>query len=334
MAQLNPNTHKCGVDFALNTGTNIPAVGLGTWKISKENILSGFNLGYRHFDCALFYGNQCEIGEAFHELWNQKVPRGDVFITSKLWNTSHRRHNVYEELDKTLKELQVHHLDLYLMHWPLAFVHGYQAIPRDHNGKVLLDDTPLEETWKAMEEMYKDGKCRAIGVSNFTLPLLQHLESTAEIMPSVLQIELHPYLQQPELIRYCHSRGIHVTGYSPLGSSFRGDKCNLLDDPVLHRIAKKHNRTPAQIALRWSIQQHISVIPKAGSIEHMKQNLQIFEFELSDEDMKAIAGMEKPLRYVRSLDLFGIPLFPDEKGEMQPEEGVHDMYEKLNSEAR
>jgi len=340
MAQLNNcNTHKCGFDFALNSGTNIPAVGFGTWKIPKEQarevVMKAFQQGYRHFDCAMIYGNQGGIGECFQELLvEQHIPRGDLFVSSKLWNTNHRRHNVYEELDKTLRELHLHHLDLFLMHWPLAFIHGYNHVPRDVNGKVLLDEVPLAETWKAMEEMYKDGKCRAIGVSNFTLPLLQYLESTAEIMPSVLQIELHPYLQQPELIRYCHSRGIHVTANSPLGSPNKDKQLNVLDDPVLERIGRKYNKTPAQIALRWNVQQHVSVIPKATSVEHIQQNLQIFNFELSDEDNRAIAGMDKTIRCVSSLSCFGIPLFPDEKGQMQPEEGVHDMYGTLNAEAK
>jgi len=324
------------VDFALNTGTNIPAVGLGTWKIpkeeTKETILTAFKNGYRHIDCAYVYKNQYQIGEAIHDLlMNQHVSRGDLFITSKLWNTSHRRHDVYEELDKTLKELRLHHLDLYLMHWPLAFAPGCkEMVPRDVNGKVIMDDVSLQETWKAMEEMYKDGKCRAIGVSNFTIPLLQQLESTAEIMPSVLQIELHPYLQQPELIHYCHSRGIHVTAYSPLGSG----SSDILKDPIVDKIASKHHKTPAQTILRWNVQQHLSVVPKAASVGHMQQNLQVFDFELSDEEMRAIEGLDKPIRYVGAKNLFGIPLFPEEKEGMDPEEGVHDMYDKLNTEAK
>jgi len=340
MAQVHRgNAHKCGIDFALNTATNVPAVGLGTCKLprekAKDTVIKAFHNGYRHFDCAIPYGNQPEIGEAFQELLvTEHIPRGDLFITSKLWNTNHRRHNVYEDIDSTLKELHLHHLDLYLMHWPLAFTHGYNTIPRDVHGNVLLDDVPLQETWKAMEEMYKDGKARAIGVSNFTLPLLQQLESTAEVMPSVLQIELHPYLQQPELIRYCRSRGIHVTAHSPLGSPDKSKDINVLDDPVLKRIGSKYDKTPGQIALKWSVEQNVSVIPKASTVEHMQQNLQIFDFELSDEDNRAIAGLDKTRRYVSSQRCFGIPLFPDEKEQMLPEEGVHAMYNGLNTEAK
>jgi len=341
--------HKCGPDFALNNGTNIPAIGFGTWKVpndkAKEAISNALECGYRHFDCALEYGNQEEIGEVLQEFMeSKKVQRGELFITSKLWNTHHKRHVAYDDLDTSLRQLKLHHIDLWLMHWPLSFVsaptqdHRHQSAhgedttkaAKDTNGKVLLDETSIMETWKAMEGMYKDGKARAIGVCNFTLPLLRRLLEHCEIAPAVVQIELHPYLQQQELIEFCQSQGIHVTAYSPLGSQ-TDDDVNVLEDPVLKEIAKTHNRTPGQVVLQWNIQRHVSVIPKSLSPEHMRENLQIFDFDLTKEEITKIENLDRNYRFLSPKKMWGISLFPDETGDVEIAQAVGEMYSSMES---
>lgn len=332
---------KVGTDFALNTGTNIPAIGFGTWKIPKESakdtVIQAVKAGYRHFDCALEYGNQEQIGDALHELIEKnEVPRGDLFITSKLWNTHHKRHSAYDDIESSLRQLKIHHLDLWLMHWPFAFVaapcRGNSSIQaaKDQNGKIMLAETTILETWKAMEEMYKNGKARAIGVSNFTLPLLQKLVNSCEIPPAVLQIELHPYLQQTDLIEYCQNNGIHVTAYSPLGSQASGD-VDLLQDPAINEIAKKLNKTPGQVVLQWNLQRHISAIPKAEQVSHMLENLQVFDFDLSREDIAKIEGLDQGVRFLCPQKIWGLPLFPEETGECGMEQAVREMYCNIES---
>lgn len=332
---------KVGTDFALNTGTNIPAIGLGTLNVAKESakatVIQAIECGYRHFDCALEYGNQEEIGEALHEmLESHKISRGELFISSKLWNTHHKRHGAFDDLDATLRQLKLHHVDLWLMHWPLAFIaapvrHGEHCsdttkAATDQDGRVMLDTTTIFETWKAMEGMYKDGKARAIGVSNFTLPLLEELVSQCEIPPSVVQMELHPYLQQPELVQFCQSKGIHVTASCPLGS----EGCEILEDPVIKEIAKHHNKTPRQVILQWNIQRHISVIPRFTDHKHMQENLQAFDFQLTPEEARKIEGMERGLRYMSAKNIWGITLFPEETGDLQKEQAVCDLFSNVD----
>jgi diketogulonate reductase-like aldo/keto reductase len=329
-------SHKWGIDFALNTGTNVPAIGFGTWRLPKDRtqeiLHMAIDAGYRHFDCSPNYGNQNEIGVVLHEVMcRDKITRGELFITSKLWNTDHRRHNVYEELDQTVRQLRLHHLDLWLMHWPLSFRHGGDEVPKNIQGKVMLEEVPIAETWKAMEEMYKNGKCRAIGVCNFTLPMLQNLESVAEITPAVLQIELHPYLQQPDLIRYCQERGIHVTAFSPLGANDIEPEPNLLTDPVILDIAHKHNKTAAQVCLRWSVQRHISVVVRSTREEHIRENLRIFDFELDDDDIRRISLLDRGHRFISPAKMWGIPLFPEEQGQVEMEQAVGEMYARVES---
>jgi len=334
---------KAGTDFALNTGTNIPAVGFGTWKIppgkAKETIQKALELGYRHFDCALEYGNQEEIGDALHELIeSHQISRGDLFITSKLWNTHHKRHGAYDDLSQTLRQLKLHHLDLWLMHWPLSFVCGPRrgddttASAKDQNGKVMLDETSIFETWKAMEEMYKDGKARAIGVSNFPLRLLDQLLTVCEVAPAVVQIEHHPYLQQTDIVEFCHRKGIHVTAYSPLGSQSDCCDVDLLKDPVLIDIGKRCGKTAAQVVLQWNLQRHISAVPKSENPDHMRDSLKVFDFELSEEDISKIDRLERGLRFLSPKKLWGIALFPDEQEEVESSQCVNDLFN--NVEAR
>jgi len=304
-----------GIDFPLNVGTNIPAIGLGTWRLENAKVgqivHDAVEMGYRHFDCASFYGNQKEIGDALQPYFtNSQFGRHRFFITSKLWNTNHRREHVKEELERTLHDLKCHHLDLFLMHFPLAFQHTAANIPKDQSGKAMLDNVPLKETWQAMETAVQDGKCNAIGVANFRIDQMRELLSFATIKPSVLQIELHPYLQQQELIDFCHSQGILVVAYSPLGSDEGHDK--LQNEKVIQDLCKKYNKTASQIIIAWNIQCGRAVIPRTCSIEHLQQNLKVFDFTLTETDMKCLCHLNQGTRFISALKTFGVPLFEDE----------------------
>jgi len=233
----------------LNNGAHIPIVGLGTWK-SKEGeveaaVKAAIDAGYRHFDCAWVYGNEDEIGRALHDkIQNHVIKREDIFVTSKLWNTYHRKDLVEVNLRQTLTSLRLDYLDLYLIHWPMAYKEGGEAFPLA-NGKTQYSDVHFTESWAVLEELHHKGLIKAIGVSNFNKSQLQELITFAKVKPSVLQIELHPYLPQKELVQFCHDNGIIVTAYSPLGSPDRPPRMvgqsdpELLKDPVVNAIAKK-----------------------------------------------------------------------------------------------
>jgi len=266
----------------LNTGDNIPAIGLGTWKLEHiaECMTNAIQNGYRHFDLGNFDDSSlAPAGDVLYKyIHNPHFGRPVFFLTSKLSTSCHHHHKAVDDLEKTLRLLKCHHLDLWLMQYPLE------------------QGASLEETWRVMEKMVYDGKIRAIGVTNFNLTQLQHLLSFCKITPAVLQIECQPYHQQKELMDFCNRNGIHVTAYSPFGSD-EGVK-QLLNDPVILELAKRYNKNPNQIIIRWNIQHHRSVIPRADNFEHLKENLVVFDFELTDDDMKKIASLDKGQRFV------------------------------------
>lgn len=305
-----------GIDFNMNTGDNIPAIGLGTWQLEPskvgEILRRAIELGYRHFDCASQFGNQREIGMVLNEYIHTKgYGRNNFFITSKLWNTNHRKEFVKQELERTIKDLQVHHLNLFLMHFPVSFEHTAEAIPKDQSGRVKLDNVSLEETWRAMERCMKDGMTRALGVANFTLDQLQQLYSFAEIKPAVAQFEVHPYLIQRDVLDFCNRHGIVVVCHTPLGSIEGCDE--LLNDPTLKQLATKYRKTPSQLILRWDIQNRRCVVPKCKDIAHLEQNLKIFDFEINKEDLEKIDSLHRGRRYLQPSKVIGVPIFEDEK---------------------
>ncbi|XP_077439916.1 aldo-keto reductase family 1 member A1-B isoform X2 [Vanacampus margaritifer] len=246
----------------LHTGRKMPLIGLGTWKSSpgqvKEAVKCALEAGYRHIDCAAIYGNEAEIGQALSEAFAQPhgVRREDVFVTSKLWNTRHHPEDVEPALMRTLRDLQLDYLDLFLIHWPYAFRRGEDAFPRDSgDGSLLYDVVDYRDTWGAMEELAAKGLVRAIGLSNFNKRQLDDVVAAARVKPAVLQVESHPYLAQTELLAHCRSLGVLMTAYSPLGSPDRAwkrpDEPTLMDEPAVAALALKYQKSPAQILLRW-----------------------------------------------------------------------------------
>nr|WP_216902322.1 aldo/keto reductase [Synechococcus sp. CCY 9618] len=283
-------------------------LGLGTWNAPPGDVgaavHAALRLGYRHIDCAAIYGNEAEIGEALSAAIREGVvTREQLWITSKLWNNAHAPADVQPALERTLADLQLDHLDLYLIHWPVAFRPGV-LMPETAADLIPLEELPIASTWAAMEAAVEQGLCRHIGVSNFGRATLESLLAQARIRPATNQVELHPYLQQNELLAFCQALGIPLTGYAPLGSAGRpafirpAGEPVLLEDPTINAIAQQRGITPAQVLLRWALQRGTAVIPKSVSPGRLCENLMAAEGDLAAEDMEAIAGLERGHRYI------------------------------------
>jgi len=278
-------------------------VGFGTWEMTgdqaKNSVKEALVAGYRHIDTAAYYENEEEVGQGIKE---SGVSRIDIFLTSKLWCTDHRPEHVALALDESLRKLGTDYLDLYLIHWPIAFVHGKGLLPRDENGELMLDEgVTLEQTWNAMEKLLQNKQVRAIGVSNFNADHMKQL-CRAHVQPAVNQIEMHPYLHQSNLLDYCRYKEIHVTAYSPLGSS--EGRNQLLEEPVISEISERTGQTPAQIVLAWNLHRGCSVLPKSRDPKHIKQNLNLKA--LSGDDFEKISEIKTRHRYSTSEELFNI----------------------------
>lgn len=289
-------------------GDQMPMLGLGTWKSAPGEVYQAVNeaiqLGYRHIDCALVYGNEAEIGKALAEAFTEGlVTRDEMWITSKLWNDSHAPEDVQPAIEKTLADLQIEYLDLYLMHWPVCIKKG-EGFPLNKDKLISLDELPIATTWQAMEALVEKSLCRHIGVSNFSMTKLKSLLEKAQIKPEMNQVELHPYLQQSELLQFGHEHDVFFTAYSPLGSADRPDSLKaadepiLLEDPKIAEIARQHGATPAQVLISWAIHRGTAVIPKSTNPERLKQNLAAAQVSLTDADMAAIAELDRHRRYV------------------------------------
>lgn len=252
----------------LNNGVVMPYFGLGTYKAKggevKKAVTRALQNGYRLVDTAAMYANEDEIGAAIRE---SNVPREEIFVTSKVWNADQGYEQTKKAFRMSLNQLQFEYLDLYLVHWPVA-------------GKYL-------DTWKALEELYDEGLIKAIGVSNFTPEHIEHLKDNCNITPAVNQVEFHPWLVQPELQTYCTKNNIKVQAWGPL---MRGnlDELSVLDD-----IAKKYNKTKAQILLRWDLQMNVLTIPKTVTMSRIEENAGIFDFELSEEEVQQITAADR-----------------------------------------
>ena len=260
--------------FTLSNGYDMPGVGFGTWK-SKDgedaynSIIEAFKAGYRHVDTAAMYRNEASVGKAVRECG---LKREDIFVTSKVWNKNRGYEKTMAAFEKTLATMELDYLDLYLIHWP--------AIPLQFED---WDEINLG-TWKAMIELYKAGKIKAIGVANFYPKHLESLMKT-EVPPMVNQIEYHPGYTQDEVVKYCQENGIVVQGWSPLGNGA------VLGSEFLAEMAAKYNKSVAQICLRFAVQNGIVPLPKSVTPERIASNLDIYDFEISEEDMAAIAAM-------------------------------------------
>jgi len=289
----------------LNNGKKMPIIGLGTYRSDpnevKAAVKTALKAGYRHIDCAYMYKNEKEVGQGIKEAIQEGiVKREDIFVTTKLWNTFHRPELVAKGIEESLNNLGLDYVDLYLIHWPTA---------QDPNGPLFdgpIEDVPIIDTWRKMEELYKAGKAKSIGVSNFNIDRLKDLLEKAEIKPVMDQVENHPYLPQHKLVKFCHDNGLQVTAYCPLG---RKTDPRVLEDPIITEIAKKNNLTPAQVILSWNIQRNVIVIPKSVTPSRIEENLHTVE--LSKEDFDKINSITTRQRTIlgKSADR---SLFPDD----------------------
>jgi 2,5-diketo-D-gluconate reductase A len=266
----------------LNNGVQIPQLGFGVYQIPPEQtveaVRSALEVGYRHIDTAEMYGNEKEVGQAVRE---SGIDRSEVFVTSKLNNGFHRRDDALRAFDQTLADLGFDHLDLFLIHWPLPTI-----------------DVDYVETWKAMEEIYAGGRCRAIGVSNFNPHHLRRLFAETEVRPAVNQIEVHPYLANDEVRAFDADHEIVTEAWSPIAQG------KVLDDPAVTTIAETLGKTPAQVVLRWHVQRGDVVFPKSVTRERVEQNFALFDFELDEGQMASISGLDRSERTGPDPDTF------------------------------
>lgn len=300
-------------------GCEIPVLGLGTWKSKPgevgQAVRDAIDIGYRHLDCALAYGNENEVGQAVREKISEGVvKREDLFITSKLFNNYHKLESVEKGIRKTLDNLGLEYLDLYLIHWPVAHEDGNELFPKNSDGSIKLADIDYLETWRGMEIVHGKGLARNIGVSNFNSEQISRLLENCKIRPLINQVECHPYLTQQKLSKFCKDKNIIITAYCPLGSPDRPrakpEDPKLLDDKNLQKISQKHNKTPAQVVIRYQIDRGHVVIPKTVTKSRLLENFQVFDFKLSPEDISYINSLDVNGRLCTLADRKASPYYP------------------------
>lgn len=273
MTDLNPYNSP---SITLNNKVEIPQIGLGLWRVQSEDecvnaVTEALALGYTHFDSAQIYGNEQYLGKALSSAFsNDLSKREDLFITTKLWNENQFFDDVIPSFDESLNNLQLDYVDMFLVHFPVT--------------------ETRRPAWLKMQEIYESGRSKAIGVSNYTIKHLEELLNECNIVPAVNQVEIHVYLQQSELREYCREKGIIIEAYSPLAHG------NGLDNEVLQSIADKHAKTTAQVMIKWCAQNNMVVLPKSVTASRIAQNIDVFDFELDEQDMEDIRGLEKNYR--------------------------------------
>lgn len=316
------------MSIKLNSGHEMPQVGFGCWKLNEDTaadtVYNAIKVGYRLFDGAEDYGNEKQVGEGIRRAIDQGLClREELFVTSKLWNNYHHPDNVEKALDRTLSDMGLEYLDLFLIHFPIAF----KFVPFEEKyppgfycgdgDKFIYEDVTLLQTWTALEKCVASGKIKLIGVSNFSGAYVMDLLRGCKIPPAVLQIEHHPYLQQPRLIEYIQLKGIAITAYSSFGpQSFieldhpkAKSTPKLFDHDTITAIAKAHDRQPGQVLLRWATQRGIAVIPKSNNPDRLLNNLQVNDFDLSPSEIEDISKLDIGLRFNDPWDWNKIPIF-------------------------
>lgn len=310
----------------LNDGNSIPVIGLGTYSepyltpkgACEKAVKFALDVGYRHIDGAFVYKNEHEVGKAIREkIAEGKLRREDIFYCGKLWVTHLLPKMVYPGLERTFKTLQLDYVDLFIIEMPIAFKPGDDPYPKDENGKYIYHSVDLCATWEALEACKDAGLVKSIGVSNFNRRQLELILSKPGLKykPVSNQVECHPYFTQPKLLKFCQQHDIVIVAYSPLGTSRNPLWVNvatpaLLEDSLLNSLGKKYNKTAAQIVLRFNVQRGVVVIPKSFNPERIQENFQIFDFCISEEDMKAIEALNKNIRFVELLMWSDHPEYP------------------------
>lgn len=267
---MKDNLNSC---VTLNNGLKMPWLGYGVYQVEEGQevvnaVSEALKLGYRSIDTAAVYGNEIGVGKAIKE---SGIPREEIFLTTKVWNDAQRNDRILEAFQESLDRLGTNYVDLYLIHWPVAGCY--------------------EKTWQVMEEIYQSGRAKAIGVSNFLIPHLQDILKNGSIVPAVNQIEYHPYLVQPELVKFCQNQNIQVEAWSPLMQG------HIVSVPEIQKIAEKYNKSTAQIGLRWNLQHQVITIPKSITPSRILENTQVFDFELTTEEMDLLDSLDKKKRF-------------------------------------
>lgn len=303
--------------LTLRSGDQLPVLGLGMWKIPNADCASlvqaAAEVGYRHFDSACDYGNEREVGDGLRAVVDSGLcRREDLWVTSKLWNTFHRSEHIEAACRKTLSDLQVDYLDLYLIHFPIPLRYvapeqryppGWFFDPEAAQPQMEIDRVSIAETWAGMEQLKQSGLVKEIGVCNFNIALLRDMLAYANDPPAVLQVETHPYLTQEKLYQFCQQEQIAYTAFSPLGAlsyheiGMADGSDSLLQIEPIQKIAAAHDRSPAQVLLRWGVQRGTAVIPKTSKPQRLAENFSLFDFALSDTEMATIDRLNRNQRY-------------------------------------
>jgi diketogulonate reductase-like aldo/keto reductase len=273
--EMMPQTLSLTSTVKLNNNVEMPVLGLGTFQSERGNTTQNavrwaLEAGYRHIDTAAIYHNEQDVGVAIHD---SSIPRSEVFVTTKLWNSDHRFDSALRAFDRSLEMLGMEYVDLYLVHWPVP----------PHRA----------EAWRALLRLYEEGRCRAIGISNYLVRHLQEILVDTPVIPTVNQFELSPFLTRTELVNFCQAQGIQVESYSPLA---RGTK---LKDPSVGSIAAQHGKTPAQVLIRWALQKGVVVIPKSVHQERIIENASVFDFSLTPEEIALLDGLDEEFQTIR-----------------------------------